>query len=109
MQKTLHYKTYLCTIHLLQETMRVEKDITIEELVEMVPVSVKYLMNEGIKCIACGEPIWGTLEEAALEKGFDENDIYRFVEELNKLSMDESNSPEKEIKGKIDIKKLNPE
>ena len=89
--------------------MKIEKDITIEELVETVPASVKYLMNEGIKCIACGEPIWGTLEEAALEKGFNEKDVYRFVEELNKLSMDEANSPEKELKGKIGIKKLNPE
>ena len=89
--------------------MNIEKDITIEELVERVPGSVKYLMNEGIKCIACGEPIWGTLEEAANEKGFNENDIYRFVKELNKIAIDESNSPEKELKGKIDIKKLNPE
>jgi len=89
--------------------MNIEKDITIEELVERVTGSVKYLMNEGIKCIACGEPIWGTLEEAANEKGFNENDIYRFVKELNKIAIDESNSPEKELKGKIDIKKLNPE
>lgn len=89
--------------------MNIEKDITIEELVERVPESVKYLMNEGIKCIACGEPIWGTLEEAANEKGFNENDIYRFVKELNKIAIDESDSPKKEIKGKINIKKLNPE
>ncbi len=89
--------------------MNIEKDITIEELVESIPGSVKYLMNEGIKCIACGEPIWGTLEEAANEKGFNENDIYRFVKELNKIAIDGSNSPEKELKGKIDIKKLNPE
>ena len=89
--------------------MNIEKDITIEELVERVTGSVKYLMNEGIKCIACGEPIWGTLEEAANEKGFNENDIYRFVKELNKIAIDGSNSPEKELKGKIDIKKLNPE
>ena len=89
--------------------MNLEKDITIEELVETVPGSVKYLMNEGIKCIACGEPIWGTLEEAALEKGFNENDIYRFVKELNKIAIDESNSPEKKQKGTIDIKNLNPE
>ena len=47
----------------------ITKEITIEELVEKIPNSVKYLMEKGIKCIACGEPIWGTLEEAALEKG----------------------------------------
>ncbi len=65
--------------------MSISKDITIEELVETIPASVKYLMTEGIKCIACGEPIWGTLEEAAQEKGFGDSDIERFVKELNEL------------------------
>ena len=46
----------------------VTKDTTIEELVESVPGAVKYLMEQGIRCIICGEPIWGTLEEAAEEK-----------------------------------------
>ncbi|HYX06756.1 MAG TPA: DUF1858 domain-containing protein [Bacteroidales bacterium] len=65
--------------------MKIEKDITIEELVEKVPQSVKYLMDKGIKCIACGEPIWGTLEEAAKQKGFDDAAIDEVVSELNAL------------------------
>ena len=65
--------------------MEVTKDTYIEELVENKPKSVKYLMDKGIKCIACGEPIWGTLEEAAKEKGFSKEDIIKFVKELNKL------------------------
>lgn len=62
------------------------KDIEIEDLVSHYPFSVKYLSEKGIRCIACGEPIWGTLEEAALEKGFDQNQIEVFVEELIQLS-----------------------
>lgn len=62
--------------------MKITKDISIEELVEIVPGSVKYLMEKGIKCIACGEPIWGTLEEAAKEKGFSDMDIDGFVSDL---------------------------
>jgi len=65
--------------------MEVTKDTYIEELVEDKPKSVNYLMDKGIKCIACGEPIWGTLEEAAEQKGFSEKDIQRFVDELNQL------------------------
>ncbi len=42
-------------------------------------------MHKGIKCLACGEPIWGTLEDAAKEKGFDEAALILFVEELNRL------------------------
>ena len=63
--------------------MKINKDTSIAELVENIPESVQYLMKEGIKCIACGEPIWGTLEEAAREKGFGDKEIERFVEELN--------------------------
>ncbi|MCD6180676.1 MAG: hypothetical protein J7K39_12305 [Bacteroidales bacterium] len=61
------------------------KDIEIEDLVTHYPLSVKYLSEKGIRCIACGEPIWGTLEEAATEKGFDQNQIALFVEELKAL------------------------
>ena len=62
------------------------KDIEIEDLVNHYPFSVKYLSEKGIRCIACGEPIWGTLEEAAQEKGFDQEQITGFVRELIQLS-----------------------
>ena len=63
----------------------ITKDITIEDLTDNYPKSVKYLSEKGIRCIRCGEPIWGTLEEACLEKGFDESAIEKAVNELNKL------------------------
>ena len=63
----------------------ITKDILIEDLVRDIPDSVGYLMQKGIKCLACGEPIWGTLEDAAKEKGFDENALQGFVEDLNRL------------------------
>ena len=63
----------------------IDKKISIEELVEILPASVTYLANKGIKCIACGEPIWGTLDEAAIEKGFASREIHEFVMELNKM------------------------
>jgi len=64
---------------------KVTKDIEIEDLVKLVPESVTYLMNNGIRCLRCGEPIWGTLEEASIEKGFKEKDISKFVDDLNSL------------------------
>jgi methionine synthase II (cobalamin-independent) len=63
----------------------IHKDILIEELVTIIPESVSYLMRRGIKCIACGEPIWGTLADAAKEKGFSETEIENVVRELSKL------------------------
>jgi methionine synthase II (cobalamin-independent) len=61
----------------------ITKAIEIEDLVRKYPFTVKYLMTHGIKCIACGEPIWGTLEEAAIEKGFNQDEIDFFISEMN--------------------------
>lgn len=66
--------------------MTVQRTILIEDLVSAVPSSVTYLMNQGIKCIACGDPIWGTLEQAAQEKGFSDEQIDRFVSDLAALA-----------------------
>jgi len=85
--------------------MKITKDITIEELTEELPASVKYLMKEGIRCIVCGEPIWGTLEEAAKEKGFNDSDIERFVKELQELA--DNDTGEEGYNGpKVDVKKI---
>lgn len=87
--------------------MKITKDITIEELTEELTASVKYLMTEGIRCIVCGEPIWGTLEEAALEKGFSQSDIERFVKELQEIA-DNDNGDDDNNKSTptIKVKKL---
>ena len=74
--------------------MPVTKDIEIEELIEQVPAAVSYLSKKGIRCIMCGEPIWGTLEEAAKEKGFSDKEIETFVREINDLEQN-SNLPQK--------------
>ncbi len=66
--------------------MKITKDIYIEELVDNVPDSVSYLAEHGIRCLRCGEPIWGTLEEAAREKGFDDDKIQGFVDDLQALA-----------------------
>jgi len=68
------------------QPMKITKDIYIEDMVHQIPGSVRYLADRGIMCIACGEPIWGTLEEAAKKKGFSDEEINAFVTEL--LQMD---------------------
>lgn len=65
------------------ENKTIEKHISIEELVENYPFTIKLLSQKNIRCIACGEPIWGTLEEAAKEKGFDNAQIDEIVAEIN--------------------------
>jgi hypothetical protein len=63
----------------------ITKEILIEELIEKIPASVEYLMNKGIVCLKCGEPVWGTLESVATAKGFNELEIKNIVDELNSL------------------------
>lgn len=65
--------------------MEVTGDTLIEDLVEEIPKAIDYLKDKGIRCIRCGEPIWGTLEEAAREKGFSKEDVRQFVEEINQI------------------------
>ena len=68
----------------------IAKTILIEDLVDNYSFSVRYLMEQGIRCIMCGEPIWGTLEEAAKEKSFSDNDIDRFISEMKNKAIEES-------------------
>ena len=65
--------------------MVVKKETSIEQLVGKFPASVKYLSEKGIMCMACGEPVGSTLEEAARKNGFGEEDINNIVRDLNKL------------------------
>ena len=64
----------------------IDKNILIEDLVREIPSAVTYLMKKNIKCLACGEPIWGTLEEAAKKKGFSDEEIAVFVRDLNEMA-----------------------
>lgn len=71
----------------------IRRDIHIEELVEILPEAVSYLMQKGVQCIACGAPIWGTLEETARSKGFSDAEIDAMVEELRALREEAAPEP----------------
>ena len=61
----------------------ISKNILIEDLIDKYSFSVQFLMEKGVKCIVCGEPIWGTLEYAAKEKGFTDTEIDQLVNDFN--------------------------
>ena len=61
----------------------ISANTTIEEIVREYPELIRPLMQFGIKCFMCGEPIWGTLEENAQEKGIE--NLNEIVKELNKI------------------------
>jgi hypothetical protein len=63
----------------------ITENTTFEDLLDEIPASFGYLMDKGIKCFACGEPIWGTLGGVSKEKGFTDEQIQVFIRELNKM------------------------
>ncbi len=69
---------------------KISKNTTIEHLVTEHPKSVRFLMDKGIKCLACGEPIWDTLESNAKEKGFSDADVDELVKELKTIIEEDS-------------------
>jgi hypothetical protein len=63
----------------------VTRESPVEELVEANPEVVRFLIDEGLPCVVCGEPFWGTVEELARQKGWDDEQIDRLVEKLTAL------------------------
>ena len=61
----------------------IAKDIYIEDLVQNYPKVIGPLSEMGIICIACGEPVWGTLEEMVIKKGL--NNLDEILKKLNKI------------------------
>ncbi len=59
---------------------RIDLDIQIEELSSDYPQAVRFLAKKGVRCIRCGEPVWGTLRELLKEKEI--KSPQEFVDEL---------------------------
>lgn len=62
----------------------ITSDTTIEYVVSQYPELIKPLMEYGIKCVVCGEPLWGTLAENAHRKGIQNLD--EIIDKLNQLT-----------------------
>ena len=63
---------------------KIDKDTTIEEIVEEHPELVRPMQEMGIQCMVCGEPVWGTLKERIVEKGM-EDQMDEIILKLNAL------------------------
>ena len=61
----------------------ITKDTIIEDLAEDYPELVVPLREYGIVCIACGEPVWGTLGELMDKKDLKNQD--EILEKMNQI------------------------
>jgi len=61
----------------------ITRDTYIEEMVHEHPQTVTLMMQFGVICIQCGEPIWGTVGEALDRKQI--QDPEKVIEALNAM------------------------
>lgn len=54
--------------------------MAVEVLLERHPQAVSFLQKQGIICMKCGEPVWGTIGEAIEKKGLDVEDVITKLE-----------------------------
>jgi len=71
--------------------MEVEEDVVeitaqtpVEKLLDAIPEANEYLIEQGLPCIVCGEPFWGTLGDLARRHGVE--DVDALVRGLNALT-----------------------
>lgn len=64
----------------------VKADLPVDVLLEKYPKSNKWLMQNGIHCTMCGEPVWGTIGELIESK---EMDVDEVLTELNKYLVED--------------------
>lgn len=62
---------------------RINRTISVEDLITSYPGSVRFLVDRGIPCLVCGEPVWGTLHEVLQSAGKSEEEITALLEELS--------------------------
>ena len=67
----------------MEKQFKIEATTTIEDIVKDYPELIRPLREYGIKCVACGEPLWGTLEENANDRGI--NNLETIIKQLNKI------------------------
>lgn len=65
----------------------IDGSIYIEDLVKDHPEVISPLAELGVVCIACGEPVWGTLEELVKSK---ELNIKIIVKKINQIIEDKN-------------------
>lgn len=67
----------------------ISENILIADLIAAFPSTVSFLSEHNLHCIICGEPVWGTLKELAIDKDFSPKQIEGLVEEL-KMKVNQS-------------------
>jgi hypothetical protein len=64
--------------------LTITRDVAIDDLIRACPKVVGLLVEEGLPCVLCGEPFWGTLAELAAGKNLDETAVESLVQKIRR-------------------------
>lgn len=64
------------------EKPEITPNISIDDLIDHYPATTAFLIGRGLPCIVCGEPVWGSLKQLALDKNFTEEEIESLTADL---------------------------
>jgi hypothetical protein len=53
--------------------MPITLDVQVEDLAREYPESVGFLTRNAVRCIRCGEPVWGSLGDLLKEDGVEDS------------------------------------
>ncbi|MBN1224599.1 MAG: DUF1858 domain-containing protein [Candidatus Aminicenantes bacterium] len=53
------------------QEQKISLEIQVEDLALQYPESVGFLIKQGVRCIRCGEPVWGTLGDLLEDTGIE--------------------------------------
>lgn len=75
--------------------MFISADMEIEEIIVRYPQTIAPLQQMGVQCLACGEPVWGTLRNKIEEKR--SPNIDAIIQRLNAVLEEIENKRMKEM------------
>lgn len=66
----------------------IDRMMSVEDLITAYPGSVRFLIQNNVPCLVCGEPLWGTIEEAMRGAGKTDREIDVLLTDLSATLME---------------------
>lgn len=66
-----------------EKHVKITKNMTISEILDIQPAAMEILLNTGLHCIGCGASYYESLEDGMKVHGFTDNEIDDIVQQLN--------------------------
>ena len=81
----MNLRVNLEVVKILQTKNKIDKNMTLGEVVSKFPGSAEIMMKYGLHCIGCHVAVWETLEQGAMAHGMSKKELDDMLNELNKL------------------------